>query len=43
MLESVLGAAGILVSILLFLVGYRQTVGARESAFGLPMPMSRRS
>ena len=30
MLESVLGAAGILVSILLFLVGYRQTVGAKR-------------
>lgn len=30
MLDSVLGAAGILVSILLFLVGYRQTVGAKR-------------
>lgn len=30
MLDSVLGAAGILVSVLLFIVGYRQTVGAKK-------------
>lgn len=30
MLDSFLGAAGILVSILLFLIGYRQTVGAKK-------------
>ncbi|MDI6773298.1 MAG: restriction endonuclease [bacterium] len=30
MLDSLLGAAGILVSILLFLAGYRQTVGAKK-------------
>jgi hypothetical protein len=34
MLDIVLGIAGILVSVLLFLIGYRQTVGAKKERVG---------